>query len=98
MLAPGVALLHVRLSKISRSELVIVRCEIPLEVPHASAPIEALAFFVSPEDHPAQHLRVQAHLAGRLGRRSLLPAWRKAADEDELRATLRATKFKAAFE
>ena len=98
MLKPGVVLLHVRLSKISRSELVLVRCRVPLELPQASDPVEALAFFVTPEDDPAQHLRVQAHLAGRLSRRSLLPAWRRAADEDELRATLRATKFVPAFE
>ncbi len=97
MLAPGVAVLHLRLSKISRSELVIVRCKVPLKLPQASDPLEALAFFVSPEDDPAQHLRVQAHLAGRLGRRSLLPAWRKAADEDELLATLRATKFEPMY-
>ena len=98
MLAPGVALLHMRLSKISRSELVIVRCEIPIQLPHVDDPIEAFAFFVSPEDDPAQHLRIQAHLAGRLGRRSLLTAWRKAADEEELLATLRATKFEPTFE
>ncbi len=97
MLAPGVAVLHLRLNKISRSELVIVRCKIPLNFSQASDPLEALAFFVSPEDDPAQHLRVQAHLAGRLGRRSLLPAWRNAADEDELLATLRATKFEPMY-
>ena len=91
-------LLHVRLSKISRSELVLVRCQVPLELPQANDPIEVLAFFVTPEDDPAQHLRVQAHLAGRLGRHSFLPAWRKAADEEELRATLRATKFEPVFE
>ena len=97
ILTPGVALFHMRLSKISRSELVIVRCGVPLELPQTNDPIEALAFFVTPEDDPAQHLRVQAHLAGRLGRRSLLPAWREAADEEELRAMLRAIKFEPVF-
>lgn len=98
MLASGVALLHVRLSKISQSELVLVRCEIPIQLSQADDPIEILAFFVTPEDDPPQHLRVQAHLAGLLGRRSLLPAWRKAENEDELRATIRDTKFKPRFE
>lgn len=98
IVASGVALIHMRLAKISRSELVIIRCEIPIELPQETDPIEAFAFFITPEDDPAQHLRVQAHLAGRLGVQSFLPEWRKAADEEELRATLRATKFEPVFE
>ncbi|MCY4001654.1 MAG: cation:proton antiporter [Bacteroidetes bacterium] len=93
VLAPGVVLHHVRLSKISQSELILIRCEVPLFLPHTTDPIEAFAFFVTPEDDPAQHLRVQAHLAGLLGRRTLLPVWREATDENSLRATLRSADF-----
>ncbi|MCY4205445.1 MAG: cation:proton antiporter [Bacteroidetes bacterium] len=98
ILAPGVVLLHVRLSKISCSELVLVRCENPLKLPQASDPIEILAFFVTPEDDPAQHLRIEADLAGTLARRSLLPAWREATGQDELRSVIHATKSESHFE
>lgn len=93
VLSPGVLLHHVRLNNISQSELILVRCEPPLNLSHNEGPIEVFAFFVTPEDDPGQHLRVQAHLAGLLGRRTLLPEWRQASDEEELRASLRSTEF-----
>ncbi len=93
VLSPGVLLHHVRIDNISQSELVLVRCEPPLNLSHTEGPIEVFAFFVTPEDDPTQHLRVQAHLAGLLGRRTLLPEWRQASNEEELRATLRSTEL-----
>ncbi len=97
ILSPGVALLHMRLSKISCSELVLVRCGVPLELSFGNKPIKALAFFVSPEDDPTQHLRVQSHLAGRLGHGSLLTDWCKAENEEDLREVLRTIKFEPVF-
>lgn len=50
--------------------------------------VYALFFLVSPEADPGMHLRVLAHIAGRVEQDDFLDAWRRAADEQELKETL----------
>ena len=88
-IAPGIVLPHIRVGKISRSELVLVRCMPPLPLHQDREPVSAFIFLASPEDFPGQHLRVLAHLAGRLGERSFLAAWENADSEDILRDALK---------
>ena len=66
----GVALPHLRLQGLQRSHLVLVRCRngLNLEVGSGmpggktSQRVQALFFMASPEDDPAQHLRLLAYL------------------------------------
>lgn len=50
--------------------------------------VYALFFLVSPETDPGMHLRVLAHIAGRVEQDDFLDAWRRAGDEQELKEIL----------
>lgn len=50
--------------------------------------VYALFFLVSPEHDPGMHLRVLAHLAGRIEQDDFLDAWIRAGDEQELKEIL----------
>ncbi|MDE2732301.1 MAG: cation:proton antiporter [Bacteroidota bacterium] len=89
VMAPGLVLPHMRLGKISRSELVLVRCASPVEVETLGVEAQAFLFLVSPESLPGQHLRLLAHLAGRVKERSFAAAWSAATSPEELRDAIR---------
>lgn len=50
--------------------------------------VYALFFLVSPEDDPGMHLRVLAHIAGRIEQDDFLGAWKQAQHEQELKEIL----------
>ncbi|MEM9416048.1 MAG: amino acid permease [Planctomycetota bacterium] len=50
--------------------------------------VYALFFLVSPEGDPGMHLRILAHLAGRIEQDDFLDAWKGAQDEQELKEIL----------
>lgn len=88
----GAALPHLRIAGIETPHMAIVRCregltgEIGPEAPRE--PVQAVFFLVSPEELPGQHLRLLAHIAGRVDEPSFQPAWLAAATPEELRRTL----------
>jgi basic amino acid/polyamine antiporter, APA family len=95
--AGGAALPHLRLAGLERSEMALVRVRDGLrderreEVwgEHVPAgPIYALFFLASPEEDPAQHLRLLAEIARRIDDERFLLAWRSARNEHELKQIL----------
>ncbi|MDX1529920.1 MAG: amino acid permease [Rhodothermales bacterium] len=99
--AHGVALPHIRVAGLARPELVLARSRTGLSIPvPADAPAlpgadeepvqvaHALFFLVSPEEHPRQHLRILAQIAGRADEDLFLAEWNAAGDEGDLQAIL----------
>lgn len=95
--AGGVALPHFRTATIDDAEMVIVRTHHPVEIPcddpmtpeiEPNREAHAVVFLVSPDDNPAQHLRILAQIAGRVDEDGFADAWRAAADEQEIREVL----------
>jgi mannitol/fructose-specific phosphotransferase system IIA component (Ntr-type) len=93
----GVALPHVRVEGLEQPELAFVRCKggvtITFDSPltdhdHEEATFRALFFLASPDDNPAQHLRILAQIAGRVDDESFALEWEAAQDEQQLRETL----------
>jgi len=92
----GVALPHLRLEGLKRSHLVLVRCADGMEITvgagvpgsGASQNVRALFFMASPEDDPAQHLRLLANLAGAVEQDGFMDQWNAAAGPAELKAAL----------
>ncbi len=93
----GAALFHMRLPEIDFSELVLVRCRLPLRVSSkygemarqsAEIPIHALFFLVSGEGDAGRHLRILAQLAGRIEADNFMDEWLGDSDEQELKETL----------
>ena len=89
VMIPGLVLPHMRLGKISRSELALVRCATPVQVDSLVQEAKAFLFLVSPESQPGQHLRILAHLVGRVKERSFAAAWKAATNPEELRDAFR---------
>ena len=94
--ARGIALPHIQVKGIEHPELVLVRSAPGIPIPAAEGmegdspePIaHALFFLASPEDHPHQHLRMLAQIAGRADEEAFLDEWRAAIDESDLKAIL----------
>jgi APA family basic amino acid/polyamine antiporter len=92
----SVALPHLRLKGLKRSHLVLVRCAEGMEITvgagvpgsGASQNVRALFFMASPEDDPAQHLRMLANLAGAVEQDGFMDQWKAAAGPAELKAAL----------
>jgi mannitol/fructose-specific phosphotransferase system IIA component (Ntr-type) len=93
----GIALPHFRTDRIEQAEMVLVRAKqgvlMTLYNPlthedEEEVRIHALFFLVSPEQDPAQHLRILARIAERVEEDSFVLEWEKATDEHELRQTL----------
>jgi amino acid transporter/mannitol/fructose-specific phosphotransferase system IIA component (Ntr-type) len=92
----GVALPHLRLQGLKRSHLVLVRCmdgmqlEIGSSMPGGKSlqHVHALFFMASPEDDPAQHLRLLASLAGAVEQDGFMQRWREARGPADLKAAL----------
>ena len=103
-MAYGAVLPHFRSADIEAPELVIVRSargfvtsfsgdgpagedgEAP--APRRSSTIHAMFLLVSPESAPGVHLRILAHLAGRLEKEDFMPAWLAADSEQTLKEIL----------
>ena len=92
----GAALPHLRIQGLDRPKLVLVRLRggAPLELADSVTHMEhgqrmyAIALLVSPTDDAGQHLRILAHLAGRLEEPSFLAHWTTDSTEEELKETL----------
>ncbi|MHC4107677.1 MAG: TrkA C-terminal domain-containing protein, partial [Planctomycetota bacterium] len=92
----GVALPHLRLPAIDAPEMVLVRSGAGLEIATGDVFGEtrttehsyAIFFLISPDDDPAQHLRLLAELAGRVDQEGFIAAWRAADDEHRLKEIL----------
>ena len=95
----GVALPHLRLDGLVDAELAIVRSRDGVKIPldHDNIPVgheegeqrvHAIFFLISPENDPAQHLRILAQLAGRVDEDSFTPDWDAAPNEQKLREVL----------
>ena len=93
----GVALPHFRTGSIGRAELVLVRSKYSIAFfikdPLATEieikeNVRTVFFLVSPEQDPGQHLRILAHLAGRVEEERFFDEWIAANDEQELREIL----------
>lgn len=94
----GVALPHMHSKGLSQSEMVLVRSKAgvrmfiddPLTEGSEVEAMTAYAVFylISPEDDPAQHLRILAQIAGRVDEASFMQDWNDARDEQELKEVL----------
>jgi len=89
----GAALPHMRLPDLDHPEIVIVRARVGVVVDvdheflgeHASEPVHAFFFLVSPEENPGQHLRLLAQIAGQVDDKSFMPRWLAAENEQQLK-------------
>ncbi|MEM7578013.1 MAG: amino acid permease [Planctomycetota bacterium] len=92
----GVALPHFRSADLDRPELVIVRTKSGVQAALTDAEaaaagtqrVHALFLLVSPENDPGVHLRILAHLAGRIDEDGFMDAWLAGHDEQELKEIL----------
>ena len=93
----GVALPHLRIPGIDSPQMVLVRCPAGIsiatgdvfgEVKPPADNTYAIFFLVSPDDDPAQHLRLLAEIAGRVEKEGFLTEWRDAEEEQALKETL----------
>ena len=92
----GVALPHLRVAGLGRTELVVVRARrgVAINLPDVETgrevieSVRAMFFVVSPNEDPAAHLRILAQIAGRVEDENFAPAWNGAAGEEELREVL----------
>lgn len=92
----SVALPHLRLRALAHPEIVLVRSpqNAPITWTHPEDEHEkeeqayALFFLVSPEEDPAQHLRLLAQIAGRVDTKGFRDDWFGAHDEHELKEVM----------
>ncbi len=56
--------------------------------PKQSGKLHAVFFLLSPEDNPGRHLRILAHLAGRLENENFMEEWLAAKDEQAMKEVL----------
>lgn len=93
----GIALPHLRLKGFKRAEMVLVKCikgvHIKLNNPltdfnEEDEIVTAVFFLVSPENDPAQHLRILAQIAGRVDQKSFAVDWNNAKDDHEIREAI----------
>ncbi len=90
----GIALPHVRLPDLQKTELVIIRAHLGVtldvdnELPgEQEAPQTVFAFFflVSPEDKPGQHLHILAQIAGHADDDKFIKQWLSAKNEQKMK-------------
>lgn len=91
----GVALPHLRLSKIERPFLVIARSRTGIEIvgddgsrEDAVRPVHAIFYLVSPNDDPAGHLRLLAQLAACVEQTAFMEDWLAARSHEALREVM----------
>tara|TARA_B100000315_G_scaffold106964_1_gene98164 strand:- start:30684 stop:32789 length:2106 start_codon:yes stop_codon:yes gene_type:complete len=90
----GLALPHLRLPNIKRSEMVLLQCrpgiviDKNMQIPdtgYTSGPIHAIFFLVSPQENPGQHLRILSNIAGHADDDRFIPDWLSASNENQLK-------------
>ena len=107
-ISKGIALLHFRDPEIKHSEMVITRAHggtcvfLPPDDPSQpainSCEVYGIIVLVSPEEKPAQHLRIMAELAGRAENPSFVDALRRIENPQTLKEVLlRDTRFLELF-
>ena len=88
----GLALFHTRVPGITTNELAFCRCVQGIVDSENRVPdgknIRAIFFLISGNDDPGRHLRILAHLAGRVEDESFLQDWLEDGDEQDLKETL----------
>ncbi len=93
----GVALPHFRMENIEHPYMALVRSidgiKIQIYNPltqeeEDEAIVNAIFFLISPENNPAQHLRILARIAGRVDEESFTNEWINAENEHELKEAL----------
>lgn len=93
----GVALPHFRTNRIDQAEMVLVRnlagIRMTLYDPlthmeKECVQVNAVFFLISPEQDPAQHLRMLARIAERVDEENFALEWRQAMDEHDLKESL----------
>ncbi|MEM8874757.1 MAG: amino acid permease [Planctomycetota bacterium] len=82
----GAMLPHFRLPEIERTRLVLARSRTGIQI--NGRQIHAAFFLVSPDDKPAQHLRVLGQLAAKIEDETFLERWLKAKDVLEIKEVL----------
>lgn len=96
-ISKGVALPHLRVPDLPHPQMVLVRCGHGLSIDHLDdfgeqhepeSPVRALFFLVSPEENPARHLRILAHLATQLDDDNFMVEWLRAKNDQELKEVL----------
>lgn len=95
-LSHGVVLPHFRSADVQHAELVIIRTKEGVQAALTDAEreaaqgqeVHAVFMLVSPEEDPGVHLRILAHLAGRIENEDFMPAWLEAKDEQALKEIL----------
>lgn len=97
----GVAIPHLHLSGVSHPEMAIIRSfrgikfkfsDIHSQEHGKEMIIHAIIVLVSPEDDPKQHLRMLAHIAGRVDSPEFMHNWMAAPNDSALRETLLSEK------
>ncbi len=92
----GVVLPHFRSTDVERPELVLVRTRQGVQAAlteqereaAGGQQVHAIFLLVSPEDAPGVHLRILAHLAGRIDQDDFMDAWLGANNEQALKEIL----------
>lgn len=93
----GIALPHFRTDRIEQAEMALVRAKHGVSMmlynpltheEEGEVSIRALFFLISPENDPAQHLRILARIAERVEEESFAEEWQQADDEHQLRLSL----------
>ena len=96
-LGKGVAIPHLRIPGLERPEMALVRSTDGIPFTHLDEfgdehayeePLRAIFFLISPEENPGQHLRLLAHLAGRVDDDEFFDEWVEAENEQDLREVL----------
>jgi mannitol/fructose-specific phosphotransferase system IIA component (Ntr-type) len=93
----GVALPHFRSEKVTKPQMVLVRCKAGVKIKlinplthkeEEEQIVTAIFFLISPESNPSQHLRVLAQIAGRVDDESFAAEWSAAKGEKEIKEAL----------
>lgn len=96
-IANGVAMPHMRIHGIKHPEMVLVRCREGLHPKvwdewysrhEVKQKVYSIIFLVSPDENPAQHLRLLSQLASRVEDKEFLYEWLSSENEQQLKEVL----------
>ncbi|MDZ7766770.1 MAG: amino acid permease [Melioribacteraceae bacterium] len=93
----GVALPHFRSDRVKQTQMVLVRAKNGVKIrlinpitqeEEEEHEVSAIFFLISPENNPAQHLRILAQIAGRVDDDNFVNEWNTAKSDQELKEVL----------
>lgn len=93
----GVALPHFRSARVKQTQMVLVRAKNGVKIrlinpitqeEEEEHEVNAIFFLISPENNPAQHLRILAQIAGRVDDDNFVNEWNTAKSDQELKEVL----------